>query len=170
MMTSETRGVARGAIPKRSRSPRGQPVCIISMAQQASPNIMYQSEDLRVQLRRSSTLVVSAISGIELMSDMAPLPLRRRLRPCRRRAHPPLDRQAVEALEVALHPYVDEADEEDHEEEPELGEHEAPLPALDPALEHGRDRVDERQLDVEDHEHQGDQVEPDVEVDPGGAA
>src|SRR5262249_12286450 len=143
MMTSETRGVARGAIPKRSRSPRGQPVCIISMAQQASPNIMYQSEDLRVQLRRSSTLVVSAISGIELMSDMAPLPLGRRSRPCRRLAHRPRHRQPLEPLEVALHPHVDEADEKDHEEEPELGEHEDPLPVLDPALEYGGDRVDE---------------------------
>src|SRR5215813_6167330 len=128
MMTSETRGVARGAIPKRSRSPRGQPVCIISMAQQASPNIMYQSDDFRVQLRRSSTLVVSAISGIELMSDMAPFPLRRRPRPWRRRAHRPLHRQPLEPLEVALHPHVDEADEQDVQEETELGEDEAPLP------------------------------------------
>src|SRR4029453_19650675 len=71
MMRSDTRGVARGAMPKRSRAERGPPPCIISMAQQASPNIMYQSDDLRVQLRKSSTLVVSAISGTELISDMS---------------------------------------------------------------------------------------------------
>src|SRR5205814_1389799 len=78
MIRSETRGVARGAMPKRSRSARGPPVCIISMAQQASPNIMYQTDDLRVQLRKSSTLVVSAISGAVLMSDMLRLPSGRR--------------------------------------------------------------------------------------------
>jgi len=33
----------------------GPPVCIISIAQQASPNIMYQTDDFRVQLRKSST-------------------------------------------------------------------------------------------------------------------
>src|SRR6478672_13221423 len=73
MIRSETRGVARGAIPKRSRSERGPPACIISMAQQARPNIMYQTDDLRVQLRKSSTLVVSAISGAELISDIRSL-------------------------------------------------------------------------------------------------
>src|SRR5439155_10089372 len=67
MIRSETRGVARGAMPKRSRSERGPPVCIISIAQQASPNIMYQTDDFRVQLRKSSTVVVSAISGAVLM-------------------------------------------------------------------------------------------------------
>src|SRR5262252_1026786 len=71
MITLETRGVARGAMPKRSRSARGPPVCIISMAQQARPNIMYQIDDLRVQLSRSSTLAVSAISGAVLINDMA---------------------------------------------------------------------------------------------------
>ena len=40
------------------------------MAQQANPNSMYQSEDLRVQLRSSSILVVSTISGTEFISDI----------------------------------------------------------------------------------------------------
>src|SRR5207237_1302320 len=75
MIRSETRGVARGAMPKRSRSERGPPVCIISIAQQARPNIMYQTDDFRVQLRKSSILVVSAISGAVLISDIA-FPLR----------------------------------------------------------------------------------------------
>ena len=49
----------------------------------------------------------------------------------------------------------------------ELDEREEPLPARHPVAEHGRDRVDERELDVEDHEDERDQVEADVEVDPG---
>src|SRR5881394_2373599 len=106
MIRSETRGVARGAMPKRSRSARGPPVCIISMAQQARPNIMYQSDDLRVQFSRSSTVVVSAISGALLMSDMTPLGRA----PRRLVGRGPLDWNALEPLEVALHPDVDEAD------------------------------------------------------------
>src|SRR5262245_35069731 len=57
MIRSACRGVARGAEPKRSRSPRGPPVCISSMAQQAVPNSRYQVEFLRPQLRMSSTFV-----------------------------------------------------------------------------------------------------------------
>src|SRR4249920_1142590 len=111
MITSDTRGVARGAMPKRSRSARGPPVCIISIAQQARPNIMYQSDDLRVQLSRSSTRVVNAISGALLMSDIA-VSLRRPAHRVRRR-RPPLGRNALQPFEVALHPHVDQADHED---------------------------------------------------------
>src|SRR5213595_3837081 len=107
MIRSETRGVARGAMPKRSRSARGPPVCIISMAQQASPNIMYQTDDLRVQLRKSSTLVVSAISGAVLMSDMLGCPPRGELRRLGFRREP------LQPLEVTLHPHVDEPDGQD---------------------------------------------------------
>src|SRR5216117_989892 len=164
MIRSETRGVARGAMPKRSRSARGPPVCIISIAQQASPNIMYQTEDLRVQLRKSSTLVVSAISGAVLMSDMLGCPAgggRGGLR---------FRREPLQPLEVALHPHVDEPDGEDADEEGDLGEREPALPVPDPVAEDGDHRIDEGQLDVEDHEHERDQVETDVEVDPGGTA
>ena len=59
MMRSAWRGVARGAEPKRSRSPRGPPVCMSSIAQQAVPNSRYQVEFFRPQLRRSSTRVSS---------------------------------------------------------------------------------------------------------------
>src|SRR6266478_6582009 len=119
MIRSETRGVARGAMPKRSRSARGPPVCIISIAQQARPNIMYQTDDFRVQLRKSSTLVVSAISGAVLISDMA-----RSRRPPGGRARLLLHRQALQPLEVPLHPHVDEPDREDADEERNLGERE----------------------------------------------
>src|SRR6187455_380232 len=165
MITSETRGVARGAIPKRSRSDRGPPACIISMAQQARPNIMYQSDDFRVQLRRSSTLVVSTISGSELISD---IPSSRRAPEARRLVA--LGRHLLQPLEVALRPHVDEADREDADEHDDLDQGEQALPPPDPVLEHGHDGIDEGQLDVEDHEHERDQVEADVEVDPGAAA
>src|SRR5215470_2049618 len=66
-MRSAWRGVARGAEPKRSRSPRGPPVCISSIAQQAVPNNRYQVEFFRPQLRRSSTRVSSTpLFSIEL--------------------------------------------------------------------------------------------------------
>src|SRR5215813_10411978 len=162
MIRSETRGVARGAMPKRSRSERGPPVCIISIAQQARPNIMYQTEDFRVQLRKSSTLVVSAISGALLMSDISVLPL------CRppRRALRLLDRQPLQPLEVPLHPDVDEADREDADEGHDLDQRQGALAAGDPVPEHRDDGIDEGELDVEDHEDEGDQIEADVEIDP----
>jgi len=77
---------------------------------------------------------------------------------------------------------TDEPDGQNADEEGDLGEREPALPAVgkrwvrrdgtggDPAPEHGHHRVDEGQLDVEDHEHERDQVKTDVEVDPGGAA
>src|SRR5262249_53468496 len=167
MITSETRGVARGAIPKRSRSARGPPVCIISIAQQASPNIMYQTDDFRVQLRRSSILVVSAISGAVLISEMD-APSRRPPRGLLARGS--LRREPLQPFEIALHPDVDEPDREDADEDHDLGEGEAALPARDPVAEDRHDRIDEGELDVEDHEHERDQVEADVEVDPRGTA
>src|SRR5438128_4388704 len=44
--------------PKRSISNRDAPVAIISMAQQASPNVIGHSADLRAQLNTKSTVVV----------------------------------------------------------------------------------------------------------------
>src|SRR5215475_2849879 len=56
-MRSACRGEARNtSIPKRARSYRGPPVDIISIAQQANPNVAGHSEDLRVQLTSFSTL------------------------------------------------------------------------------------------------------------------
>src|SRR5581483_1787078 len=157
MIKSETRGVARGAIPNRSKSARGPPVCIISIAQQARPNIMYQTDDFRVQLRRSSILVVSAISGAVLMSDIefpsGGAPRGGRL------GRPFLGWQPLQPLEIALHPHVDEPHREDADEDRDLGEREYALPARDPVTVDRDDRVDEGELDVEDHEHEGDQIE-----------
>src|SRR5206468_11617056 len=112
MIRSETRGVARGAAPKRSRSERGPPVCIISIAQQARPNIMYQTDDLRVQLRKSSILVVSAISGAVLMSDIG-FPLRG-VAPERFGGGLATGLgQPLPPLEVTLHPHVHEPNGQD---------------------------------------------------------
>ena len=65
MKRSLERGLGRGAAPKRSRSPRGPPVCISSMAQQARPKSMYQTLLARPQLRSQlitwSVLVVMTL-------------------------------------------------------------------------------------------------------------
>ena len=70
IIRSDCRGDDRGAVPKRSTSARGPCVCIISMAQQARPKSIHQTDDFRVQFRNSSALVVITISGMELMNDI----------------------------------------------------------------------------------------------------
>ena len=47
-MTSLWRGLGQGTMPKRSRSWLAMKVPIISMAQQARPKVIGQSEDLRL--------------------------------------------------------------------------------------------------------------------------
>jgi hypothetical protein len=79
-------------------------------------------------------------------------------------------RLAPQPFEITLHPHVDEAHGQDADENQDLGEREDPLPACHPVLEDRHHRIDEGDLDVEDHEHERDQVEADVEVDPGVAA
>ena len=59
-MTSDWRGDGHGTMPKRSRSWRAMKVEIISMAQQARPNVSGQSEDLRPQ-------AISQSAGICMM-------------------------------------------------------------------------------------------------------
>src|SRR5207302_4988398 len=57
MMRSAGRGVARGMIPIRSRSNRLAYAAIISIAQQASPNVSGQIDEARPQLSAASTVV-----------------------------------------------------------------------------------------------------------------
>jgi len=58
-MRSACRGEARNtSAPKRAMSNLGPPAAIISMAQQARPNPMGQSEFFRAQPSTSSTVVV----------------------------------------------------------------------------------------------------------------
>src|SRR5438094_9116189 len=59
IMRSEWRGDAHGTIPKRSTSNRDANVAIISIAQQASPNVTGQIDDLRAQLKIFSVDVVT---------------------------------------------------------------------------------------------------------------
>src|SRR5687768_4275960 len=59
IMRSEWRGDAQGTMPRRSTSKREQNVAIISMAQQARPNVTGQTDDLRAQLRKASAGVVT---------------------------------------------------------------------------------------------------------------
>ena len=51
IITSDCRGDAQGMMPKRSRSWCDMYADIISMAQQASPNVIGQSDDLRARPR-----------------------------------------------------------------------------------------------------------------------
>src|SRR5215510_9225187 len=59
IMRSEWRGDAHGTIPRRSTSKREANVAIISIAQQARPNVTGQTDDLRAQLRNESATVVT---------------------------------------------------------------------------------------------------------------
>ena len=59
IMRSEWRGEAHGTMPRRSTSKRDAKVAIISMAQQASPKVTGQTEDLRAQLRKPSASEVT---------------------------------------------------------------------------------------------------------------
>src|SRR4026209_2763656 len=59
IIRSECRGEAQGTIPKRSTSKRDANVAIISIAQQARPNVTGQIDDLRAQLKIFSVDVVT---------------------------------------------------------------------------------------------------------------
>src|SRR6516225_5365590 len=64
IIRSAWRGVARNApAPKRSMSYREAPVAIISMAQQASPNVIGHMLDSRAQLIACSSDVVMTLSS-----------------------------------------------------------------------------------------------------------
>src|SRR5438105_4029381 len=59
-MRSDWRGLGRKMpAPNRSISKRDAPVAIISMAQHARPNVIGHNADLRAQLKRKSTVVVT---------------------------------------------------------------------------------------------------------------
>src|SRR3954470_20184007 len=74
--------------------------------------------------------------------------------------------QALDPFQVAHRPDVGEADGEDGDEDEDLSEGEQALAALDERPVDARHRVHEGDLDLEDHEDQGDQVEARVEVEP----
>src|SRR5512132_54012 len=59
IIRSECRGDAHGTMPNRSTSKRDANVAIISIAQQARPNVTGQTDDLRAQLKNESATVVT---------------------------------------------------------------------------------------------------------------
>src|SRR5215208_6874230 len=74
IITSAWRGLARKTSePKRARSWRESVVAIISMAQQASPKVAGQREDLRAQLTRESSRVVMMSGSASAMKFSKPI-------------------------------------------------------------------------------------------------
>src|SRR6185369_16872909 len=73
MIRSLCRGLGRNTpAPNRSMSKRPAPVAIISMAQQASPNVMGHNADLRAQLTTGaamSTVFAPTVRRIEFMIE-----------------------------------------------------------------------------------------------------
>src|ERR1044072_2881128 len=73
MIRSLCRGLGRNTpAPKRSMSKRPAPVAIISIAQQASPNVIGQRADLRAQLTTGaamSTVFAPTVRRIEFMIE-----------------------------------------------------------------------------------------------------
>src|SRR5258708_24583320 len=67
IIKSLCRGDGRNtSAPKRAMSKRDAPIDIISIAQQASPNVMGQIELLRIQLTAESSVVNTTPSGVGL--------------------------------------------------------------------------------------------------------
>src|SRR5215213_242016 len=182
IITSAWRGLARKTSePKRARSWRESVVAIISMAQQASPKVAGQSEDLRAQLTSESSRVVMMSGSASAMKFSKPIRT-----PCgepsggaggRRRDRWPgralprlfeferpglglgLGACARAPLEQTLLQDVDVADEEEDDERHHLDVDERAEVVRREALEDDRPRDHENQLDVEEDEDHRDEVE-----------
>src|SRR3954463_3938584 len=120
-------------MPKRARSYRPAPEAIISMAQQARPNVAGHRDDLRVQLTSFSTLVsrtpLGSFSSSPIVSSLSA------------------------PLEPAAPPDVGVRDEHGDDEEDHLDQ---PEDAQRVVV--NRPRVEEDDLDVEDDEEHRRQV------------
>src|SRR5690348_15786040 len=74
IITSAWRGLARKTSdPKRARSFRDDVAFIISIAQQASPNVAGQSDDLRAQLISESSRVVNTSGKASAITYSSPI-------------------------------------------------------------------------------------------------
>src|ERR671932_1068964 len=74
IITSACRGLARKTSePKRARSLRELVAFIISMAQQASPNVAGHKEDLRAQLIRESRRAVKTSGSASAITFSSPI-------------------------------------------------------------------------------------------------
>src|SRR5262245_60496027 len=155
-MTSDWRGLARGAKPKRSKSQRGMEACIISTAQQASPNVIHISEPVRAQLMRSSVVVTRKPLSASLSDTSV------------KNGSPGLIRSGLAGvatavmsipLQRALAPLVDKADRQHAQEH-----HHRPEPEQADVLEGHRPGEQERHLEIEDDEQDRHKVEAHVEL------
>ena len=72
IIKSDWRGEGRNtSAPKRAISKRDAPMAIISMAQQANPNVMGQMELLRIQLTTPSRVVMTTPCGCSLPNKIS---------------------------------------------------------------------------------------------------
>src|SRR5690606_1751820 len=113
-------------MPQRPRSYRGPPVAIISMAQQASPNVAGHTQGLRVRLTSFSTVDSSMPLG----------------------SFPSIPMSASVPLQTAAAPLVQVGDADGHDEQQHREE-----PTERELIERNRPRHQEDDLDVEDDEH-----------------
>src|ERR1041385_8797912 len=80
IITSAWRGLARNtSAPKRARSLRDEVAFIISVAQQARPNVAGHSDDLRAQLIKESSRVVRTSGKASAITFSRPITLLRLL-------------------------------------------------------------------------------------------
>src|ERR1700752_2705930 len=151
------------------------------MAQQASPNVMGHSEDLRAQFTTLSTVVKTRFSP-NLFWTMPVISVNWRPRsgrdvgdrPARSESTRPRQESLrsenaselavlrAHPLQVALAPDVGQGDGQDGDEDEAFRERQRPQLAVD-----DRPRQQEHRLHVEDDEEQREHVEADVELDPG---
>src|SRR5689334_19550335 len=76
IITSACRGLARNtSAPKRARSLRDEVAFIISIAQQARPNVAGHSDDLRAQLIKESSRVVRTSGKASAITFSRPITL-----------------------------------------------------------------------------------------------
>src|SRR3954449_8038886 len=141
-------------------------ICIISTAQQASPNVIHMSEPVRAQVMRSSVAVtrkpLSASSLLSVTKDASSeptgLPVRGSKMPVAGGAITLMGFQASIPFERPLPPFIDKADRQDRKEDHHRPEAERP----DPAERHGP-REQERHFEIEDDEENRHQIETHVE-------
>src|SRR3954453_1294420 len=170
---SAWRGEARNASkPKRATSTRAATIDIISIAQQARPNVAGKRAFERAQATALSIVVVSTRSSTYLSRSSPSRSPRSmsRARSWRTRrsvaSRPTFSRLTISMtsvlapLERATSPHVHEGDDEERDEDDGLDQGEgAEVPQLH------RDRVEEHDLDVEQDEQHRDQVEADAEAE-----
>ena len=166
IIRSAWRGEARKASkPKRAMSMRELTAAIISIAQQARPNVAGMNALPRAQLAALSSVVVSRRSSTCLSSSApssSPLEHRagaaagasgtRRCRRCRAAG-------GYLHSRAPLSPHVDEGHEQQHDEDDDLHQGERPE-----RLQLDRHREQEDRLDVEQDEQHRDEVEGDAEA------